>query len=396
MVEKSNKEITVQGLDSDLAFIWDSLGQLWRKKVTIVAVTVLAAIASIVISLVLPKGYLGSTRLLLPEGGSGGLAGALLGDVSDVAESFIGGGGDYKRYLSILTSRTAYNNIVEEFDLEDVYETTQSVTARSDAIDILKSNVDFVIDDRYEFLTIEALDRDPQRAAGIANAFAHQLNIINSTLSSQSASQFREFVEKRLSEAFSERDSLQAEIRRFREQNGILDLPVQLEAFYTQLGEMRAEAAKSEIQYEALRTQLGPNNPQVLSYKSLVTAAEQNYQNIRRGREPILPVEQDSLPALLSTYADLELSRIIQDRILEVVAPLVEQARFDEQKQFAAVQVVDVAIPPQLKSKPQRSVIVVVSTFTASVLACLFVFLLNYWQRNGKAIIAHVLNEETL
>lgn len=369
---------------------WAILSALWKGKKFILGVAFVSAIIAIIVSLLLPAWYKGSTRLLLPEGGSGGLTSALLGDVSAVAESFIGGSGDYKRYLAILSSRSAAEHIVEEYNLEEVYGTSGSSTSMTDAIEILRSKVEFVIDDQFEFLSIEVLDRDPQRAADIANAYAQQLNTINSRLSSQSAAQFTEFVDRRLNEAMHERDSLQTVLQGFRQEHGLLDLPVQLEAYYVQLGELQANAAEAQIQYEALRTQFGPSNPQVISFKNLVDAANDNFRKARSGAQPLLPVAQDTLPSLLSTYADLELQRIIQDRILEVVAPLAEQAKFEEQKQFSAVQVVDVAIPPDYKALPQKKIIVIVTTLSALLLASLYVLLIRLWNSHSSEWLTRI------
>ena len=82
------------------------------------------------------------------------------------------------------------------------------------------------------------------------------------------------------------------------------------------------------------------------------------------------------------TYVDLRSEALVQEQILEVIRPLVEQARFEEEKNVEAVQVVDSAVPPVRKAKPRRSVIVVLATLTGFLLTVLFVLLYTWWRRH--------------
>jgi uncharacterized protein involved in exopolysaccharide biosynthesis len=52
-----------------------------------------------------------------------------------------------------------------------------------------------------------------------------------------------------------------------------------------------------------------------------------------------------------------------------------ELARLDESREGALIQVVDVAVPPERKSRPRRAVIAAVTTGLAALLALAFVVL---------------------
>jgi uncharacterized protein involved in exopolysaccharide biosynthesis len=63
-----------------------------------------------------------------------------------------------------------------------------------------------------------------------------------------------------------------------------------------------------------------------------------------------------------------------QEAIFDILARQFEIAKLDEAKEGALVQVVDPAIPPDRKSSPKRSIIVIVSTvagFFLGILAAL-------------------------
>ncbi len=362
---------------------WNLLGVLYRWRRFIVIVTSIMAVASVIISLLLPNWFKASSRLLLPASSSGGLAGALLGDISSAAQSLLGaGGGDYVRYMAILNSRSVLDDVVQEFDLITVYELEEEEFPVEEARGTLSDNVEFVVDQEYDFFSIEVLDKDPQRAADMSNFFVQKLEEINNELSKQTAGNFRAYVEERYGLAEEEREAMLDSLAAFQREYGVLDLEAQTVAFYTQLAEMRADAVQLEIQLASLSTQFGENNRQVQNLDALVTAANRQYENALDGREAVLPVSREAAPDMVKKYLDLTLERTIQERILELVAPMLEQARFEEERTAQALQIVDPAVAPVEKFKPKRSIICIAATLSAFILAVLFALIMDWWRRS--------------
>ena len=88
------------------------------------------------------------------------------------------------------------------------------------------------------------------------------------------------------------------------------------------------------------------------------------------GEGSLLPVAFDDLPAVANEYATLYRDVMMQGSILEVTRPLLEQARFDEERERTAVQVLDEAVVPEKKAKPRRAFIVITATLSAALIAC--------------------------
>ena len=377
---------------------WSVLGRLWLWRRFLILVTGVVAVAAVLISFfLLPVWYRASARLLLPtSGGSSGLASSLLSNLPSAASMLLGGGapGDFMRYQAILNSRTLMEQAIDSFDLVAVYELEESERAREQAVEALRSNTEFGVDLEYEFLAVSVLDQDPKRAADLTNFLVRRLNGINAALASQSAGNYRRFVEARYEEAEVALDSLLDAYQAFQQEHGLFDLPKQTEAFLEQMAELRAGGVQAQVQYEALRDQLGANNAQVRALQNMAEAADRQYQQALAGSEEVLPVAQDSVPSVARQYAELELEREVLTRILEVIGPMYEQARFDEEREIEAVQVVDYAVPPTLKAKPKRSVIVIAATLSAFLLAVLFVLLYTWWQRQ-HAYVALRFREAT-
>jgi uncharacterized protein involved in exopolysaccharide biosynthesis len=123
----------------------------------------------------------------LPMGLMGGTGASLLRKVMDVSSVV-------DMYVGILQSRAASDAIIDRFDLTRVYEVNSS---RHRARTRLRRNADFnVSDDSILYITVQ--DRDPNRAAEIANAYVEQLDHLNKKLSAGQSTSKRIFLETRL------------------------------------------------------------------------------------------------------------------------------------------------------------------------------------------------------
>lgn len=371
---------------------WQSLATLYRRKWFIIGATFLAGVVSIALSLTLPLWYASTARVLPPESSGGGLS-SLIGEISPLASSLVGGGGgDYTRYLAILEARSTREQVVDEFDLVDVYQLEGERFPREEALEDLSANLAIEVDLKLDYLSITAFDTDPDRAARMANYLVELLNERNADLALESASAYRRYVEERYQEIEVRLDSARSEMQAFQERYGVIELPAMAQSFMESLALARAATASAEIEYRALLSELGSENPQV-------QAAQEAYQTARRaesdlvgGREALMPVPIQNLPAVGANYARVYQEVMIQQTLLENARPLLEQARFDEERERTAVQVLDPAVPAVRKAKPKRSVIVILATFSVFLLSVVFVLLWAWWRENHSRI-AHALRQ---
>ncbi len=367
--------------------MWRSIATVVSRWKFIAAITALAAIASVVISLILPKWYQSTARVLLPESAGGSGLSAVMGDLGPAAMSILGGGGgDYIRYQAILNSRSLLNDAVEKFGMEHVYDLHDPVMARADAIEILQSNLSIEVDRDYEFLSISAMDKDPKRATEIANFLVSELNKKNTILASANAANFRKYIENRYQETEVALDSSRIKLQRFQERSGIIELEAQVEGFMDLMANYRAMALQGEILYEGYVGELGKDNYMAKAALERVLAARRQQKLLTSGSDPIMPVSMADLPAVSGEYASLIQDVMINAKILELSRPLLEEAIFNEKKESPSVQVLDEAIVPVRKAKPKRSLIVIGSTLSAFILALLFVLISTWWRRNRDMI----------
>ena len=373
--------------------VWSSIRTILSRRWFIVGLTGLTGVAAVIISLFLSNWYLAETRLLIPGQTSSGLLSGLVGGrIGGGASSLLGGlVSDYQQELAILNSRTIKQSVVEEFDLVDVYDLADSNSPIQFAIDELEGNIEFIVDNEYNHLSVQVYDKDPQRAADMANFLVSELNRIGIKLSTETARLYRLSVEKRYQEIEDSLNATLQSIRELQQQTGVLDIPAQGAAFMEGLTGWRSEIFLAELELDKLLSLYGPNHSQTRAAQRALEQAKETYNQALQGSERIMPVAQDSLPEIAFRFADLQVESVILTSLIEYARPLLEEARLAEDRDAKSVQVLDPAIRPTEKARPWRAAICVVSTFSGFMVSLLYVLISAWWKRN-HALIASKLN----
>ena len=371
--------------------LWWAAAVVWHRKWWIVAVTVLVAGLAVWLTLQIPNRYRAETRVLLPDSGASGL-GALLGRSSTAAAALLGGGGGggYTRYLAILTSRSAMEDVAERFDLVRQYETGDQPDPLAAAVGQLSERTSFDVSLEFDYLAVQVLDEDPRQAAQMANAFVEILNRENVALNQESASTYRVYLERRLERSQSDLDSLMGEMQGLQERYGVVEPEAQSAALMESLASAGAMVAEAEVSYQMLRSELGDENEQTQTAAAGLAAARAQRDRLTSGGEAVMPVAIGQLPAVGRRYAQLQQGILLQGEILKEVQPLYEQSLLTERRRADAVQVVDPAVPPSRKAEPRRSLIVLAATLSAALVALALALALAGWRRVQPAVAARL------
>jgi tyrosine-protein kinase Etk/Wzc len=127
-----------------------------------------------------------------------------------------------------------------------------------------------------------------------------------------------------------------------------------------------------------IKQQYGENSPQYLGLMEEVNQLRNKVQELKSstslGSTSNILFSFDQMPNIAIKYLRAFREVEIQQSILEIVLPMYEQAKVEEQKSTPTVMVVDKAVPAQLKYSPKRSVIVILIFFLAFFVHIVFVF----------------------
>jgi uncharacterized protein involved in exopolysaccharide biosynthesis len=361
----------------------------WRQFIVwnVLAIAVITAI----FSLLLPKWYKATASILPPKQSSS------LGALSQLARDFLPanllgnlgvGNSIAYNYLAILQSRTAMEAVIAKFDLLTVYEINNGSMEK--AVRALRSKAFFAIAEDGT-LTVSVLDKDPQRAAGMANYFVEILNDISIKLDTQEARNNREFIEKRYLQMQQELSAAEDSLQAFQKKHGIYALPEQTKAAITAAAELKSQAMVGEIELGVMKRSMTANSSLIQAKEIELAELNKKLLEMQSGsddghadRSLSLFVPFQNIPDLGMSYIRLYRDFEIQNRMLQFIIPLYEQAKIDEQKDVPVVLVLDQAVPPERKDSPKR-MFIVMAAFIMSFLFCVFLVFLMEALRSRRA-----------
>ena len=310
--------------------ILDILAALADRKNILLSAVVVGVVAGILLAFIVPRQYLSVARVLPPKN-SDLLSG--LGVVSSLVKSLplgvgkFGAGSESYDYIALVRSRTVLESVILRYDLIRVYDVADSSMEKT--IKELKGNLDIDWTDD-NVLEIQVWDKDAQRAADIANELVDLLNRRSYELQTQQARNAREFIETRLAQNRVDLQASEDSLRAYQDKQQMIVPMDPGSANFSAMAELYVEKVKKEIELEILRNTAGVENP-------LYRQAELEHTALLKNIE--------KLPAMGIASLRLYRNLIIQQKIMEMIVPLHEQAKVDEHKDVPVAYVLDPPCP---------------------------------------------------
>jgi capsule polysaccharide export protein KpsE/RkpR len=355
----------------------DILIWLGEGKRLIGLVTLGVAVVALGVALLLAPVFTARTTLLAPgsQQQSGSAAAlAALGALGGLA----GAGGITPKtpddlYVALLKSDSVLRLLDERFDLKKHYDVKTFEALRK----ALPHAVRVSADKKSGLITVEVDDESSQFAADLANAHADEVTKVLGRLAVSEAQLRRLFFENQLKETKENLVKAEQQLQATQEKSGMIVLDKQTEALIGSAAQLRAQIAEREVQLRVLRTSATEQNPDVQRIQAELggmraeLARLESSQSAPSGNPLDLPVTK--IPAAAIDYIRARRELKIQETLLESMLRQYEIAKLDEAKEGPTLQQVDKALPPDLKSKPSRALIVVVSALLALLLTSAFV-----------------------
>ena len=367
--------------DNEISMLDLAIVLVQRKKL-IFGLPLIVGIIAAVIALLLPNIYTATTRILPPQQGASSTS-ALLSQLSGALGGLAGGAASIKSpndlYVGMLKSRTVADNLIARFDLNNRYEQK----FQSDTRKLLESNTRITAG-KDGLITIETENRDSQHAAELANAYVDELSKLTNVLAVTEASQRRLFFERQLAQAKDNLTMAENAARQDLENGGLSNVDSQGRAMVEVTARLRGQISAKEVQIGAMRSFAAERNPELQRSQDELQTLKRELVSIEGGystgrRNPPNNPGNSGLENL-GRLRDLR----YYETIYELLAKQYELAKVDEAKDSSLVQVIDKAIEPDRKSKPRRTVIVLLSMFVAALIAVLWALATDALGRSMK------------
>ena len=348
----------------------DVIGLLLKKRKVLLRITAAAAILSIIVALLLPVYYKAGTTFL-----------AASPDLTNPSKLFggnevsvYGTGNDIERLMGIATSEETLSFLIDSFNLLEVYEIDpDSKRARNDVREAL-SDLYGVKRTQYDAVEITVEDKDPIRAANMANAardrIANVIRRVTSNGQGDMATMYTSSITMKKLRLNAIQDSLKVLTKLY----GIVDVQSQKEALSGLLGRTERDLTSDSVKYSRLKTmRVGSRMRDTLNVLQARIEAQ-------RSMLVQLHNQLNSFAAVSGTVEALQTE-------LEILS---EQLAYDQERlrQFETmgstsgpvIHLLDIAFVPDRKSRPIRWLIVVGSTLAAFLFTALGILLIDTYK----------------
>jgi capsule polysaccharide export protein KpsE/RkpR len=287
-----------------------------------------------------------------------GVAGDLLGIKSSGA-----------LFVGVLGSRTVQDRLVERFQLRKVY----SIKLEEDARRKLQERTGLSEDRKSGIIVITVVDRDPKRAAAMAEAYVEELNQLVTALSTSGAHRERVFLEERLKAVKADLDDASQKFSQFASKNAAIDIKEQGRAMVDAASKLQGEKIAAESELKGLEQIYMPNNVRVRAVQARISELQHQLEKLGGGGAGLLSQKTASsdslypsireLPLLGVTWGDLYQRTRIEEAVYEALTQQYELAKVQEAKETPSVKVLDTARVPEKKSFPPRTLIILLWAF---------------------------------
>src|SRR5260370_4824420 len=153
------------------------------------------------------------------------------------------------------------------------------------------------------------------------------------------------------------------------------------------LTSMRARVSAQEIVVQAMRSYATAENHDLIRAEQQRSAMKNQVARLESGQSKAsiadLPIE--NVPTAGLEYIRKLREVKYREALFELLAKQYEIAKIDEARDALIVQVLDKALPPERKSAPHRSVIVLIATILAVLVAGLAAVFMEALERGKRA-----------
>lgn len=379
-IEQERKDY--QSRDEDDISLLDMAIVLAKRKRLVIRTSLAVPVLALIVSFVLPDMYKASTTIMPPQedqSGSMAILGQLSGIGGGLAGATLGLKSPNDLYVGVLKSRTVADSLIGRFELQKLYDKDTLVETR----DKLEDRTS-VTAGKEGLIRVEFLDKDPERAAAVASAYIEELELLTRNIAVTEASKRRRFFEKQLVETRKLLAAAEAALVEVQKSTGLIKLDDQAKAIFESVSYLRGQISAKEIQIASMRSFATPRNPDLLRAQEELAVMRSQLDKLEREKK--LGDGDIFLPTGKVPEAGLEYLRGLrevkyQEAVFEAIGKQLELARVDEGRNSTLIQIVDKAVVPDKKAKPDHVLFTLLGAVLGILAAVFCAFAAELWER---------------
>jgi tyrosine-protein kinase Etk/Wzc len=345
-------------LQQGSAFL-DVLVILARRTKFILWMTLAFAAVACAVSFILPQQYKATVVILPPQQQSSSLSSVLgqiggLSSLADVAGSSLGLKNIEELYVAMLKSESVENAVIQRYGLLKQYHKKYYFDARKKLE--WRTTIDGSKKDGLIRLTFE--DRNPARAAEIANGYIEILRSLSQHLAITEAAQRRVTFEQQLEKAKNDLATSEEALKQTQISTGFVQIDTQARALIESAAAVRAQIVAKEVQLQVMQTYAGEGNPELQEQREELASLRRQFTRLvgANGSSPNdLFLSKGNVPQAALEYANKLRDVKYNQAVFQIVARQLEVAKIDEAKEGGFLQIVSPALTPERRWFPKRT-----------------------------------------
>ncbi len=379
------KREILMGIEDDEIDLFELGKVLLRHWRLVFVMPFLVAVVVALYSLTMPNFFKAQTTIFVHAKGGGAMSslfssialGGLLGGVGL-------GGGSAEYLVASLKSRTITDQIIRRFNLATstlVLGDPLPTDLRYD--DVLKAVEDMVTitKDKDGLITVAVETKSATFSAEIAESYLDFLK----AFAKGPAREKRVFVEAQLEKVKIELEAAEQAFKAFQDKNQLVALDEQAKALIGNL--VKLEAAKVESQI-ALKMQdsllkASGNVPELVKLEAQKVSEQARQAGLEKAIASVTR-QLEGVPQLTLEYTRLMRDLKVKEKVFGTLTEQFEIAKIADAEEGSQFEIIDRARPPERKSKPRRSLIVILSGITAGMLGVFLAFFLEFLEKRRR------------
>ena len=357
----------------------DLAATIWRQKWLVIIITAAAAVLSVLYSLSKPNIYT-ATSTLLPISGSTSALSQYAGLAAMAGVSLPGASSadPTVKIQAILNSRELATKVINELDLIPKLikepEKLKTISPLSAALQTFQKNVFSVsVDTKTSVIKVSAKTKDPELSARIVNTAIDllQQDLANRVLTASGKNIV--VLEQQAAEQEKKVRELQNKMADYQKKNKLIAPQTQSQQGLDLYRSLIQQKITLEIQISSLENALSADNPKISQAKAQLAAIQKQIENFEKTGGGVGPAMTET-PKALFEYANMQAQLELATKIYGSLLTSVENLRLQDATEKVFVEVIDPAVPPELKSEPARAIMCIVGTLAGGFASLLLAF----------------------
>lgn len=283
-------------------------------------------------------------------------------------------------YTDILQTNTIFDKIIKKFDLMKLYDCDYIEEARKELSKVFKIEIG-----KGSVMILRIDDKDPQRAADMANAFVKELMILLDHLDNLESAKRNEYFSSQLQETKAKLEEAENSFKLFKENTMLIETDKQAENIVTYLAQLKALVDSKDVELKVKKTYATAQNydirrieEELLGLREKLRAMEAS-SSVRREGDVFIPTK--NIPDLSLQYIRKYRDVKYYETLFELLSKLKALGNIDANNDAYTTLVIGWSLVPTMKSKPKRGLIVLGATFFSLLLAIIWIFIISYFDR---------------